>query len=67
MGEDIKQAVDARRIHHQLLPDQLRVEQGVSPVRQAIGTTDRPPWMKEDVAIYVGYRCDSFSTGNALL
>ena len=32
MGEDIKQAVDARRIHHQLMPDVLKVEEGTPQV-----------------------------------
>lgn len=32
LGDNIKQAVDAKRIHHQLLPDQLVVEEGVSEV-----------------------------------
>ena len=33
LGQDPKQAVDARRLHHQLLPMQLYYEEGTTTVR----------------------------------
>jgi gamma-glutamyltranspeptidase/glutathione hydrolase len=30
-GMDVQEAVDAPRVHHQWLPDELRIEEGFSP------------------------------------
>lgn len=32
-GNNIKEAIDKRRIHHQLLPMELEIEEGFNPVK----------------------------------
>ena len=33
LGQSVKEAVDSRRLHHQLIPMELKYEDGVTKVR----------------------------------
>jgi gamma-glutamyltranspeptidase len=33
LGQSVKEAVDARRLHHQLVPMEIKYEDGVTKVR----------------------------------
>ena len=41
LGDDVKQAVDARRLHHQLFPMNLNYEDGITTVSQALTISSR--------------------------
>ena len=41
LGDDIKQAVDARRFHHQLFPMNLNYEDGITTVKLSLQMNEK--------------------------